>query len=94
MAYRDALDLPVATTTSYRVGFRCVHPRQDRHAGRELVKKGEISRAALRHSRTGAHQPVLSGDDPVPWVAHVLWRTAGWLRRKIQGVLAPSTRRA
>lgn len=94
MAYRDALGLPVATTTTYRVGLRCVHPQQDRQAGRELVRRGEISRAALWRSRTGAHEPVLSGDDPVPWVAYVLGRAAGWLGRKVQGVLAHSTRSA
>lgn len=83
MAYRDALGLPVETTGSYRVGLRCVHPPYDRPAGRALLKRRETSRLALLRSRIGAHQPLLSPGDPLPWLAHWLERATGWLRRRL-----------
>jgi D-aspartate ligase len=93
MAYRDALGLPVETTASYRVGLRCVHPPYDRAAGRELLRRRQVSRFALLRSRVGAHRPLLSPSDPLPWLAHWLERAAGWLSRRLPTTLSRLSRR-
>jgi predicted ATP-grasp superfamily ATP-dependent carboligase len=83
MAYRDALGLPVETASSYRVGLRCVYPFDDRLACRDLVKKGQLSRAAWLFSWIGAHQPVFSFSDPWPAVAGSALLVKRWLRKRL-----------
>lgn len=69
MMYHDALDLPVASAPTYRIGARCVYPRHDIAAVAGLRKRGE-SYGWLQWGLElfGAMQPVWAWDDPIPAV--------------------------
>ena len=79
MMYHDAVGLPVASVSGYRIGARCVYPHYDGAAVAELRRRGEPY-GWLRWGAelVGAMQPVWVWDDPMP----AIFEAASELRQR------------
>lgn len=91
MAYRDALDLPVAEATGYRIGARCVHGEGDLEAFRQARRSGDVSVRSWFRPWLGASQTVFSLTDPGPGlelaarrVGRALSRGARWAGERLR----------
>jgi predicted ATP-grasp superfamily ATP-dependent carboligase len=90
MAYRDALDLPVAPVPSYRTGRCYLDPYPDLRAGWRLIRAGQLTPGRWLWSWVGATQAVACADDPVPAVIHYLGVARGaWQRRAARLMARP-----
>lgn len=68
MTYEDALERPVASIQSYRVGRPLVYPYKDYFACVALRQRRKLSIGAWLRSWIGAMQPVFQFRDPLPAV--------------------------
>ena len=80
MAYRDALDLPVASVDRYRIGRRCVFLPQDVRAYRAIRRSQRLSFLSWVFSWLGARRTVFAYDDPLPALALPLVVLRRWRR--------------
>lgn len=84
MCYRDALELPVETISTYVVGRALAYPYYDYSACRELRRRGELSWARWAGSWLGAVYPVWAWDDPKPAVWAAARRAGGFIQRRVR----------
>ena len=66
MAYDDALGLPVAAVSDYKVGATCVFPYYDFFAVQPMLADGRMTWRRWAHEIAAALQPVACWDDPFP----------------------------
>src|ERR1035437_1598739 len=69
MYVADALDEPVPSVDSFRVGKACVYPYYDYFACRAMRESGELSMLGWAKSWLTATQPVFRWNDPLPALA-------------------------
>ncbi len=66
MAYRDALGLPVATASGYRIGRTWVHPFPDLRAWWSGRRVGKLAGSAPPRAFFSGANAIFSRDDPMP----------------------------
>lgn len=71
MAYRDALELPVATVDRYDHGRRCFFLTNDFHAWRKGRNPDERSLGSLIRPWLGAREALFRWNDPLPAIWHL-----------------------
>lgn len=69
MAYRDALEIPLQMVGAYKIGARLVFHYYDRHALRDMRRRGQPILKEFACSWVRAKTPVFSWDDPLPAVS-------------------------
>jgi len=83
MAYRDALELSVASVKSYREGKGCMYGLNDFFAAWRMFLEGRLSPASWALEFLISKKPVFSWDDPCPAIYNFLERPYHYLKNTI-----------
>lgn len=88
MSYNDALERPVDTVTTYKVGKRLVFPYSDYFACAELRSHGQLSVWQWLRSWVGAMQPVFRMNDPGPSLRGALEVLGGFVTKRVRRLVS------